>query len=256
MPVLYDEQGNPWRGIGDYVNNEAFTEGRTTENLLAIANAEIVVPCAGASTVAVQITGTFVGTLVVEGHVQTGQYFALPVRNATTNQYEVNGITGIGMFLAPCAGLAKIRVRMSAYTSGSANVSARTTIADALTQNEELPSVLGVTVTAAAGAAATLTIPTPGTGLFHIIDYIEVVHTAAALGTPAATPVLVTTTNLPGNPVLSVRADAFAQGTQAIYRIGGNKSIKSSVAATATTVVMPATPNVIWRAQVFYRIGV
>lgn len=256
MAQVYDEMGNPWRGAVDYVNNEAFSESRTTENLLAVANAEIVTPCNGTSTMAIQVTGTFVGTLVVEGYTQTGQYIALPLRNASTGQYVVNGITAAGFFYAPVTGLARARVRMSAYTSGSANVSMRTSLADALIQTEVLPSALGVTVTAAAGAAATLTIPSGGAGLFHYIDYIEVVHCAAALGTAAATPVLVTTTNLPGNPILSCRADAFAQGSREVHRIGNAVPIKSTTAATATTVVMPATPNVIWRANAFYRVGV
>lgn len=256
MAQVYDEMGNPWRGAVDYVNGEAFTETRTTENLLAVANAEIVTPCNGAATMVVQITGTFVGTLVVEGHTQTGQYIALPVRNATTGQYVVNGITGIGFFYAPVTGLAKARVRMSAYTSGSANVSMRTSRADALIQVEGIPSALGVTVTGAAGAIATLTLPAPGAGLFQIVDYIEVVHFAAALGVAAATPVLVTTTNVPGLPVLSCRTDAFVQGSREVHRIGGSQPFKATTANTALTVVCPATTSVIWRVNALYRIGV
>lgn len=256
MPVLYDEQGNPWRGAVDYVNNEAFTEGRVTTTGLAIANAEIVVPCNGMATASIQITNTFVGTLVVEGFTQTGQYYALPVRSAVTNQYVVNGITTVGQFIAPVNGLAFMRVRMSAYTSGTANVSVRTTAIDALTQVEDLPSALGVTVTAAIGVAATLTLPAPGVGLFQIINYIEVVHFAGAVGIAAATPVLVTTTNLPGLPILSCRADAFLQGSREVHRIGGSRPIKATAANTTVTVVMPATTGVIWRANCSYRIGV
>lgn len=256
MAQVYDEMGNPWRGAVDYVNGEAFNETRTTENLLAVVNAEIVTPCNGAATLAVQITGTFVGTLVVEGHTQTGQYITLPVCNATTGQYVVNGITGIGFFYVPVTGLAKARVRMSAYTSGSANVSMRTSLANALIQTETLPSALGITVTGAAGAAATLTIPSGGAGMFHYIDYVEITHFGAAAGVAAATPVLVTTTNIPGTPTVSCRADAFAQGSTAQYRIGGAVPIKSTTAATATTVLMPATTSVIWRAIAFYRLGV
>lgn len=256
MPVIYDEMGNPWRGAVDYVNGDVFAEGRVTTTGLAAANAEVVIPCNGTATVAVQITGTFVGTLVVEGYTQTGQYVAVPLRSATTNQYVVNGVTAPGQFLAPTNGLAAVRVRMSAYTSGTANVSARTSLADALIQVEELPSTLHVTATAAAGAALTLTIPSPGAGLFHLIDYIEVTHFAAAVGTAAAAPVIVTTTNLPSAPVLQFRADAFAQGTDQVRRIGGSVPLKSSVAATATTVVCPLTAGVSWRASAFYRVGV
>lgn len=256
MPVIYDEQGNPWRGAVDYVNNDVFTEGRITTTGLAVLNSEVVVPCNGTATVAVQITGTFVGTLVVEGFTQTGQYVALPLRSAVTNQYVVNGVTAPGQFLAPTNGLAFMRVRMSAYTSGTANVSARTSLADAMIQVEELPSALGVTVTAAIGVAATLTLPAPGAGLFQIVDYIEVVHFAGAAGTAAATPVLVTTTNVPGNPILSCRADAFLQGSREVHRIGGGTRFKATTANTAITVVMPLTTGVIWRANALYRIGV
>ena len=256
MAQQYDEQGNPWRGSVDYVNNEAFTEGRITSTALAVLNAEITVPCNGACTATIQVTGTFVGTLVAEGYTQSGQYITLPMRSATTNQYVVNGITAPGVFYVPVTGLAMARVRMSAFTSGSALTSVRTSIADALIQTEELPSSLHVTVTAAAGAIATLSLPAPGVGLFHIIDYIEVTHFGAATGVAAAAPVLVTTTNLPGAPVLQFRADAFVQGSDQVKRLGGAVPFKSSVANTITTVVMPVTASVLWRAHAFYRIGV
>lgn len=73
---------------------------------------------------AIQITGTFVATLVFEGTVDGTNWFAmdaLPIPMATTAQ----SATGTGAWEVQEAGLSQIRVRCSAYTSGSAQVTVR-----------------------------------------------------------------------------------------------------------------------------------
>jgi len=116
-------------------------------------------------------------------------------------------------------------------------------------------STSGGTQTAAAGTGATLTLAAPGAGLFIYITYIEITKTASALLVVAATPVLVTTTNIPGTPTIDFPADAAAQGTQVVRQIAPGVPIKSVTANTAVTIVAPATTSIVWRVTAHYFIG-
>ncbi len=113
------------------------------------------------------------------------------------------------------------------------------------------PLVLAQSGTAAAGTGVTLTLPAVA-GQFHYIGMIEVVQFASALLVAAATPVLVTTTNLPSTPTFSLTATALAAGAveRVIYTF--DAPLKSSVVNTNTTIVAPATTSVIWRLNCWY----
>ena len=63
----------------------------------------------------------------------------------------------------------------------------------------------------------------------------------------AAAPVTVTTTNIPGSLAFSFAADAATLGTLDRWREDFAYAIAASAQATATTIVCPATTNVIWR---------
>ena len=219
---------------------------------LAAANAELIIDCDGSSTIALDVRGTFVGTLEVSGTTDGTNYQLLPVRqlNAASVGYVASftNTAAPGTFVAPNTGFDRVRVRMTAYTSGSATVVL-------CASNQQLdPSMLaGITTsagtaTAAAGTAVTLTLAAPGAGLRHYITSLSVVRFATAALTAAATPVVVTTTNLPGSLAFSFPADAALQGT--VYREELNLSsgaLASSAQNTATTIVCPTTTNVIWR---------
>lgn len=112
-------------------------------------------------------------------------------------------------------------------------------------------SNLAVTVTALTGVAATLTIPAAAAGLFHYISLIEIQLYATAARTGGATPILVTTTNLPGSPVWDFDT-AQAIGTTIRQSTAPANAIKSSVAATATTIVAPIATTGIWRITAYY----
>lgn len=116
------------------------------------------------------------------------------------------------------------------------------------------PSDLHVTNTATAGTAVTLTLPAPAAGLFHHIYRVHLTAYTTAARTGGATPVLVTTTNLPGSPVWTF-ASAAAVGTTATFQENWTSPLKSSVAATATTIVAPATTSVIWRLSANYYVS-
>jgi hypothetical protein len=78
---------------------------------------------------------------------------------------------------------------------------------------------------------------------------------ASALLTAGATPVLVTTTNIPGSLVFSMPADAAGQGSILTYQEDFSYPIAVSAQGTATTIVAPATPNVIWRVTAGYYVA-
>lgn len=112
-------------------------------------------------------------------------------------------------------------------------------------------SNLCVTTTAATGVAATLTLPAAAAGLFHYITLIEIQLYATAARTGGATPVLVTTTNLPGSPAWDFDT-AQAIGNTIRQTTQPTTPIKSSVAATATTIVAPIAVTGIWRITAYY----
>ena len=120
----------------------------------------------------------------------------------------------------------------------------------------QYPVSNGGTVTAAISTAATLTLAAPGTGVFIYLHHLEITMFAGAVLTAAATPVLVTSTALPGGPVWSMSASAMAQGTieNRFYDFGW-PGIKATTANTAVTIVAPLVTSVIWRINAFYSIS-
>ncbi len=226
------------------------------ENLLAAGNlgslnAEIIVNTQGCSSVALDLRGTFSLTVEVSGTVDGVNWVPIPVRPlniAAISYLAVVAGTAAGVWVGDCAGYDQVRARVTAYTSGTAIASLLASIA-ALPGIHEILAVtpsLGTAV-GAAGAAVTLTLASPGAGLRHYLTYLSINRFATALLTAAAAPVTVTTTNLPGSLAFSFAADAAAQGTLDRWREDFSYPLASSAQNTATTIVGPATTNVIWR---------
>jgi hypothetical protein len=114
-------------------------------------------------------------------------------------------------------------------------------------------STLAVTATAAVNTALTLTLPAAAAGLFHYITSIQIVKLYSVVGVAAGAGVLITTTNLPGNPVWTTEQLASAAGTATtVVNLVPATPLKSSVAATATTIVAPQQLQTIWRINVTY----
>lgn len=254
MAVLYDARGNAYSGQLDAITGDTVTDARPVSASLAALNAETFFDCNGHATAMIDIRGTFVGTAVIEATVDGTNYIALAAYNLTTAAY-VASVTAAANLAVNTAGFRRVRVRCSAYTSGTMVVTMRGSIADFSTIIERIPATSGITATGAAGAAVTLTIPAAGAGLFHYISWIRIEHFASALLVAAAAPVIVTTTNIPGTPSFNFRADAAAQGTLTEKVIQNDMPIRSSAANTATTVVCPLTTSVLWRATAAYRVG-
>lgn len=117
-----------------------------------------------------------------------------------------------------------------------------------------LPSTTVITATAAISNGITLTLAAPPALLFHYISGIDISCFAGAALTPAATSVLVTSTNLNGNPTFDFQ-NAGAQGTINRVQVYPAVPIKSSVAATATTIVAPVLTGCVWRLTAYYYIA-
>jgi hypothetical protein len=223
--------------------------------VLGSLNSEVVVAADGASTVSLDLRGTFNMTVEVSGTVDGVNWTLIPMRpiNVASVSY-VATIAGTvaGVWVGACAAFRLVRARVTAYTSGSAvtYLTANNGLLDPNLQSMVTPLV--VTNTGAASAAVTLSLPTPGAGLRQYLTYLAINRFAAATLTPAATPVLVTTANLPGALVFSLPADAAAQGVLTPWREDFAYPLAASAQSTATTIVCPATTGVIWRVTAGY----
>lgn len=222
---------------------------------ISAANAEVVIPVDGCSTVALDLRGTFSLTIELAGTIDGTNYTPIPVRpvNVASVAY-VAAVTGAasGAWVGKCAGYRSVRARCTAWTSGTA----ATTLAasNGALDDTLVTSVIGTTV-GTGGAATTLTLASPGTGLRHYLTYLSINRFATALLTAGAVPVTVTTTNLPGSLAFSFPADAAAAGTIDRWREDFAFPIAASAQATATTIVCPATTGVIWRVTAGYYVA-
>ena len=222
---------------------------------LAAANAAVQVAADGTSTVLLNITGTYVGTLVVEGSLDNANWFPIPMRqqNGGAAGVYVNTISSgsSGQWQGSAANASFVRARMSAFTSGSAAVTIANDNAVSDVQAFLRPSDQHATITAATATAATLTLPAVA-GMFHYITRFLIERHTSALLTAGATPTIITTTNLPGARAFSIPADAAAQGQ--VYRevIEPTVPMKSFAIGVATTVAAPLTTGVIWRLSADY----
>ncbi len=228
-------------------------ENQRGSGALASLNAEIVVDADGSSTLVLDLRGSFVGTVEVSGQTDDSNWMVIPMKAQPGVGLYVLSATIAGVWMGACAGYTRVRVRMSAYTSGAATATL-TSCLGAMAPDQFDATPLFATITAAAGAAATLTIASPGVGLRTYLTYLRIMRFAAAALTPAATPVIVTTTNLPGAMAFSIATDAAAQGTIFDYQEAFNYPIAAVAQATAVTIAAPVTTAAIWRISAGYQV--
>lgn len=81
-----------------------------------------VTPGAGQSTVGIQVTGTWTGTLFVEGSVDGTNYSQTTLVPITSGSVQTATITANGIYQANVAGLASFRIRGNTVASGTATV--------------------------------------------------------------------------------------------------------------------------------------
>ena len=118
---------------------------------------------------------------------------------------------------------------------------------------ETRASTLWITATAAVNTAATASLPAAGAGLFHYITRVELIKLYAVVGVAAGTGVIITTTNLPGNPAFTTEQSAGVAGmAPVVINWTPATPFKSSVANTITTFAAPVQLQTIWRWNVSY----
>lgn len=83
-------------------------------------NGTMVVNCTGRRTAVMDITGTWIGTLSVQGNVGNGNWVSLNAIN--TNAVSGSSISSNQTITVGCAGFAEIRLIATAWTSGTANI--------------------------------------------------------------------------------------------------------------------------------------
>ena len=243
-------------------------EYRTASASIGALNAELALDVNGDQIANLYIvSSSLIATLNFEGSIDGVNYFPLaafpngaasvggtllqPGQPIITHAVvAANANLGYTVF---CGQMKKIRVRINPFTSGNATC---TWVADsnAVPSNMlavQKPATLYGTNTGASAAAVTLTLPAVA-GFRHVLKTLSVVRSATALLTAAATPVVVTTTNIPGSPALTFGADAAAQGADKEVKLDCGNGILTTAINTATTIVCPATTGVIWRTNAAY----
>lgn len=248
-------------------------EARTTIGNMAALNAEVVHNVSGDASAIIFLngTGTLNATYSVQGSPDGSNYFdlvaypyapgsvggTLPQPGQPLVSEVVNAATIQRMLCVATGGLAKIRVRLTAYASGNCQAVINSDDCPSLNPyvRDQKAATLMVTATAAVGTAVTLSLPAV-VGLRHYIDRISVVRSATSALVASATPVLVTTTNIPGAPALTFGQDAAGVGIdkEQIMDFGG-AGMATSLINTATTVVCPLYTGVVWRVNAAYRLG-
>lgn len=246
-------------------------EARTSTGTLAALNAEFVHDLNGDEAALINLTGNCTVTYNVEGSADGVNYFPLlcfPYGTASvggTIPYpaqpliaEAVGAINLLRVLSTATGqLKKIRVRLSAYTSGSMTVVINSDSCAVVSPyvRDQKAATLMITATAGAGVAVTARLPAVA-GLRHYIDRISVVRSATAALTAAAAPVVVTTSNIGGLPALTFGSDAGGVGSdkEQIMEFGG-AGMACIYSGLETTITCPVWTNVIWRVNVVYRLG-
>lgn len=270
MAQFLDARGNEWQGDLDGINGLTLTDARTSVSNLAGASSEVVVDIVAKSTVTFDVRCVVTlgaSDLVVEGTVDGTNYVTLPfwVQSSTIATLPAETVNvaisptamaagAVCIVTASCTGFRRVRMRKVSAT-GNANVALRASRADFAIYSRLQPTTLWVTATAAANTLATASLPAAGAGMFHYITSIHLARNATAALAGTAT-LIATTTNMIGSPAWSYGNAMVAGGSQTDLAQVFANPVKSSVANTATTVVMPAAgAAVLNRINVGYYVG-
>ena len=255
--LTLDARGNEFGGDLDNIVSQTITDARAQTVSLASLNAEAIVDLAGHAVVMANlVAASAVLSVVFEGTVDGTNYVAVPAFDLQASVFvaALSVTTLTKQYVLTATGFKRLRVRCSAFTSGTVAIALRASKADFLINTASIP-VSASSVTAAAASAATLTLATPGAGLRHYITGIEITRNATAALVGTAT-LVITTTNLPGSLAWSVGNAMAVGGTQIDVNRDLSQPLQSSAQNTATTIVMPAPgAGVLWRCNVFYYVA-
>ena len=233
------------------------TDVRKTTTL-ALQNAEVLLALNGESSASVDLRGTFTATFVIEGSNDGTNFTSIPFYNALSELWSTS-ITSSGSFEVPnIAGFKNIKIRCSSYTSGSATSVINASLGVQSVYSKPIPTTQTVSNISASGSGMTLSLASPGTGLYHYITSIKIKRINNSATAITGTGLLsVTTTNLTGSPTYS-SGNALAAGddkTDEDLNFTGNP-LKSQAANAVTTIVMPgAGTGVQYRCTVTFYTG-
>lgn len=257
---LFDPRGNEFQGQLDQIGGATITDPRSASATLAAAQAELVMDLNGKAVALfhILVTANATMTFVFEGTLDGNNYFPLPAQTFTTEAQVTSVALAAAqvnqVYVCGCSGFRRVRCRVSAYTSGSAVVTGRASLADFAIYSKPTPTTLWVSATAAAGVAITLTLPGVA-GMFHYITHIDLSR-ATNVAEAAAAPLVITTSNLPGSPAWTVGAAIPLGGQTADVRADFMNPLKSLAAGTATTIIAPDPgTSAIWRLNAGYYLG-
>ena len=257
MAIIKDSQGNEINSLVQ-LGGETITDNRVVLQTINTLNGEVFIDCEFTGSMIFDIRGTFTATLIAEATINGTDYFQLPIFNIV-NELQLAGVTTIGAYFTQLpAATKRVRIRCSAYTSGSVQIYLRANSGTNIIYSKPLPTTTIGTLLTTANTAGTLTLAAPGVGLFHYITRIEITRiNSTATAVTGTTALSITTTNLTGSLAWTT-GNAIAAGdskADVIAEYSGNP-LKSTTANTATTFVLPAGgAGVQYRINVSYYIG-
>lgn len=185
------------------------------------------------------VTATPTGTQTVSGSVSVSNFPATQPVSGTFFQVT-QPVSGTFFQVTQPISAAALPLPSGAATEASL----------ALLNAKLLNASLMVTATGAAAAAVTLTLPAV-VSQTHNICLLEIEAYSTAARTGGVTPVIVTSTNLPGTPAWTF-ASAAAAGSTDTKLYTPIRPLVATAANTATTIVCPATASIIWRVNAIY----
>lgn len=126
-------------------------------------NSFVLLSATDADTLALQISGTFVGTVVVQGSIDGQNWLTLSSLINIAGGASVASLTAPAIVQADVAGLSYVRITASAYTSGTINVSA------SLSDNTGVVGVDGAVVLGT-GSNSIGTVSTPSGSAISVVS--------------------------------------------------------------------------------------
>lgn len=244
-------------------------ESRRIDGTISALNGEVALAVNGDSNATVSITTTAAAlTYTIEGSYDGINYVSLPAyilqsagavfATAPVNPVLLEAVTAActRVFSLSIAGVRNIRVRASAFTSGSINVSITTdTCSNASPFVETLEGNVGSSVTGLVGATASIVIPAVA-GLRIYVSNIVVTRIASTVLVAAAAPVAVSITNLTNIASLSFGQDAAPIGSDKVVTLTAQAGyIAASAVGASVTVTAPVYAGAIWRISETHRYG-
>lgn len=178
---------------------------------LAALNATLPLPMMQAGSAAIEISGTWVGTITFEGTVSGSVWN--PINGTASSTSTPAATTTVnGLYRLTPGALAQIRVNMTAFTSGSASVSLRSSNGTSgIFANQILPAKItdGVSIVAIK-PASTAAVATDAAVVVALSPNSPVTLPAITKGTQGATGVMTQDLKDAGRSARTMTLDSFA----------------------------------------------